>query len=90
MLLFSFVFVFLNAETEIVFQIPSAGILLILLSGEGPHFPWTRNHQMRIRHYVGVGHQSIILAHTVVERPMNNRSLNFRLYERVRTVHFFF
>ena len=48
----------------------------------------------RIRHcvdsivhsYVDVGHQSMILVYKVVERSMNNKSLNFRLYERARPV----
>jgi len=53
-LFFLFVRVFLNAETEVVVQIPSAETLLILPSGEGSHFLWTRNHRKiwRIRHCV--------------------------------------
>ena len=56
MLLFSFVFVFLNAETEVVLQIPSAEILLILPSGEGSHSfmdAQSSNYETaRIRHCV--------------------------------------
>jgi hypothetical protein len=73
MLLFSFVFVSLNAETEVVLQIPSIEILLILPSGEGPHFPWTRNHRIM------VPRESVIVSSLVIRALCSRiRSLSAR------------
>jgi hypothetical protein len=55
MFLFSFVF-FLDAETEVVVQIPSAEILFMIPSGEGSRFfmdTQSSNYKtVRIRHCV--------------------------------------
>jgi hypothetical protein len=37
---------FPGAETEVVLQIPSVEILLILPAGGGSKFLWTHNHQI--------------------------------------------